>query len=130
MKKLEKGIPNSVSTGVAKFDVTEHIRLVPHFREDDVDKCFIMFDKAAKSLTWPKDQWVLLLQSVLKGKAQETYSALSVSDCDSYDTVKQAILKSYELVPEAYCQRFRNLKKSEGRTFVEYARDKKVLFDR
>ena len=130
MKKLEKGIPSSVSTGVPKFDVTKHIRLVPHFSEDDVDKYFIMFEKVAKSLTWPKDQWVLLLQSVLKGKAQETYSALSVSDCDSYDTVKQAILKSYELVPEAYRQRFRNLKKSEGQTFVEYARDKEVLFDR
>ena len=130
MKKLEKGIPSSVSTGVPKFDVTKHIRLVPHFSEDNVDKYFIMFEKVAKSLTWPKDQWVLLLQSVLKGKAQETYSALSVSDCDSYDTVKQAILKSYELVPEAYRQRFRNLKKSEGQTFVEYARDKEVLFDR
>ena len=130
MKKVEKGIPSSVSTGVPKFDVTKHIRLVPHFSEDDVDKYFIMFEKVAKSLTWPKDQWVLLLQSVLKGKAQETYSALSVSDCDSYDTVKQVILKSYELVPEAYRQRFRNLKKSEGQTFVEYARDKEVLFDR
>ena len=112
IKKLEKGIPSSVSTGVPKFYVTKHIRLVPHFSEDDVDKYFIMFEKVAKSLTWPKDQWVLLLQSVLKGKAQETYSALSVSDCDSYDTVKQAIPKSYELVPEAYRQRFRNLKKS------------------
>ena len=112
------------------FDATKHIRLVPQFHEDDADKYFVMFEKVAHSLNWPKDKWVLLLQSVLKGKAQQTYPALSITACESYDTVKEAIKKAYELVPEAYHQQFHELKRKEGLTYVEYARDKETLFDR
>lgn len=47
-----------------------------------------------------------------------------------YDAVKAAILRAYELVPEAYRQRFRSHKKSFSQTFVEFAREKGVLFDK
>ena len=131
MNRLDKGISDTVplSNPSSVFDATNHIRLVPQFHEDDVDKYFVMFEKVAHSLNWPKDKWVLLLQSVLKSKAQH-YSALSITACESYDTVKEAIKKAYELVPEAYRQQFRELKRKEGLTYVEYAHDKETLFDR
>ena len=44
--------------------------------------------KAADSLSWPKDSWVLLLQSVLVGKAQEIYGSLSVEQSSNYEHVK------------------------------------------
>ncbi|CAM4523472.1 unnamed protein product [Leuciscus chuanchicus] len=47
----------------------------------------------------------------LSGKAQEACSSLSVQDSLSYKKVKNAILQVYELVPEAYRQRFRALRK-------------------
>jgi len=47
---------------------------------------------------------MVLLQSVLTGKAREVYSALSVEQSARYDHVKQVVLKVYELVPEAYRQ--------------------------
>ena len=50
----------------------------------------------ADSLNWPKDSWVLLLQSVLVGKAQEIYRSLSVEQSSNYEHVKEAILKAYE----------------------------------
>ena len=31
-------------------------------------------------MRWPTDQWPLLLQSVLKGKVQDVYTALAISD--------------------------------------------------
>jgi hypothetical protein len=40
------------------------------------------------------------------------------------------ILKGYELVPEAYRQKFRNCEKHSGQTFIEFARTKEQLFDR
>ena len=46
----------------------------------------------AQNLKWPTDQWSLLLQSILKGKAQEAYTASLISEC-----VKNAILKACEL---------------------------------
>ena len=44
-----------------------------------------------------------------------------------YDKVRKAILKAYELVPEAYRQKFRNARKQDGQTYVEFAREKEVL---
>ena len=41
-------------------------------------------------------------------------------DSQNYSTVKDAILKAYELVPEAYWQHFR---KSDIQSHVEFARD-------
>ena len=49
----------------------------------------------------------MLLQSVLIGKAREVYSALSVELSSDYTLrVKSEILQAYELVPEAYPQKF------------------------
>lgn len=42
----------------------------------------------------------LLLQWVLTDKVQEALSALSATDSGSYQLVKDAVLKSYELVLE------------------------------
>ena len=71
-----------------------------------------------------------MLQSVFVGKAREIYSQLSVVQASDYDNVKELILKGYELVPEAYRQRFRNCQKESNQTYVEFARKKEQLFDR
>ena len=112
------------------FDVTKHIRLVPPFQEKEVDKYFLHFEKVAENLKWPKEHWTLLLQSVIIGKAREICTQLTVEQSSSYDTVKELILKAYELVPEAYGQKFRNCKKENEQTHVEFARTKEQLFDR
>ena len=112
------------------FDVTKHIRLVPPFQEKEVDKYFLHLEKVAENLNWPKEQWTLLLQSVLIGKAREIYTQLGVEQSHHYETVKELILKGYELVPEAYRQKFRNCKKDSNQTHVEFARNKEQLFDR
>ena len=112
------------------FDVTKHIRLVPPFQEKEVDKYFLHFEKVAENLNWPKEHWTLLLQSVSIGKACEIYTQLAVEQSHHYETVKELILKGYELVPEAYRQKFRNCKKDSNQTHVEFARNKEQLFDR
>lgn len=106
------------------------MRLVPPFDELEVDKYFQHFEKVAESLKWPIEYWSLMLQSVIKGKAQQAYSALSVDDASKYEVVKQAILSAYELVPEAYRQKFRSLRKIDSQTYVEFAHDKEVYFER
>ena len=70
-----------------------------------------------------KENWTLLLQSVLIGKARDGYTQLSVRQSSSYKTIKEMTLKSYELVPEAYRQQFRNCRKSFDQTYVEFARN-------
>lgn len=70
------------------------------------------------------------MQCRLFGKAQEVCSALSLEESLKYESVKSAILCAYELVPEAYRQRFRGYKKSAAQTFIEFAREKGILFDK
>ena len=113
-----------------EFDVSKSIRLVPKFQEKDVDKYFIHFEKIAENLKWPKEFWPLLLQSSFLGKAREVYSALSLAQSTDYDVIKKNVLKAYELVPEAYRQKFRNYKKFTEQTHVEFAREKQNMFER
>ena len=128
--KLEKVQENPVPSHVkSEFDAAKNIRLVPKFQEKSVDKYFTQFEKIAANLKWPREFWPTLLQSVLLGKAAEVYSALSLAESSDYDKVKDAILKAYQLVPEAYRQRFRKYKKFENQTYVEFAREKEDLFD-
>ena len=64
------------------------------------------------------------------GKAREICTQLAVEQNHHYETVKELILKGYELIPEAYRQKFRNCKKDSNHTHVEFARNKEQLFDR
>ncbi|XP_041966835.1 uncharacterized protein LOC121724378 [Alosa sapidissima] len=104
--------------------------MVPPFSDREVDKYFSHFERVAVTLKWPVEFWTLLLQCVLTGKAQEVYSALTVPQSSDYSLVKTTILNAYELVPEAYRQKFRGLRKTEQLTFVEFAREKESVFDR
>ena len=129
LKMASLGKP-PLSDKASVFDPARNIRLVPPFQEKEVDKYFAHFEKVADSLNWPKESWVLLLQSVLVGKAQEIYGSLSVEQSSNYEHVKEAILKAYELVPEAYRQKFRNYLKYDSKTHVEFAREKENFFNR
>ncbi|KAK0146355.1 hypothetical protein N1851_014349 [Merluccius polli] len=135
MKRLELELsqlpqPSPASPPIRGFDVSKNIRLVPPFSEKEVDIYFTHFERVATTLNWPRDMWPLLLQCVFTGKAQEVFSALSMDQAKQYDVVRDSILHAYELVPEAYRQKFRNARKLEQRTFVEFACEKERLFDR
>ena len=72
----------------------------------------------------------LLLQCVLTGRAQLAYASLSVADSQVYNKVKTAVLKAYELVPEAYRFRFRNMRKMYEQTNVDFMRALTLQFTR
>lgn len=112
------------------FDVAKNIAIVPSFREREVEAYFQAFERIASALKWPTEVWALMLQCKLVGKAQEVCASLSLEESVQYDAVKNAILRAYELVPEHYRQRFRTTKKPAFQTYVEFAREKGILFDR
>lgn len=112
------------------FNVAKNIVIVPSFSEREVEAYFQAFEKIATALRWPLDVWALMLQCKLTGKAQEVCAALPLEESSNYETVKNAILRAYELVPEHYRQRFRTTKKAASQTHVEFVREKALLFDR
>lgn len=121
---------NSSSSAGTGFDVSRQIALVPQFRESEVDSYFNAFERIAATLHWPKEVWPLLLQCKLVGKAQEVCASLTIEDSLNYDVVKATVLRAYELVPEAYRQKFRNCGKNINQTYGEFAREKGLLFDK
>uniref|UniRef100_A0A667ZMH0 Integrase catalytic domain-containing protein n=1 Tax=Myripristis murdjan TaxID=586833 RepID=A0A667ZMH0_9TELE len=96
----------------------------------DPDTFFTLFERVSEARQWPDGDKVLLLQCVLTGKAQEAYSTVCAQEGLTYETVKSAVLKAYELVPEAYRQRFRHWVKSDKQTNVEFVRDLTTHFHR
>lgn len=70
------------------------------------------------------------MQCKISDKAQEVVAALPLVDSTNYEEIKKAILCAYELVPEAYRQKFRQAKKAPRQTYVAFARDKGTLFDK
>ncbi len=71
---------------------------------------------------WPNSASMLMFQCVLNSRAQQVLSSLSYSDGLQYTMVKSSVFKAYELVPEAYCQRFGVWIGSE-KSHLEFARD-------
>ena len=95
------------------FDVTKHIRFVPVFDDANVETFFNHFEKVAGSLKWPKESWVMLLQSALRGKARDVYTQLSVDEASRYELVKKFILNAYELDPRSISPEVQKLKKEK-----------------
>ena len=129
--ELELAAKRTKSPSIApSFDITKHVRMVPPFSEREVDRYFPYFERVATTLKWPKETWTLLLQSVLVGRARDVYVSLPIEQSLLYETVKSEILRRYELVPEAYRQRFRYCKKTDRHTYVEFAHEKKYHMEK
>ena len=111
-------------------DLGSMIRFLPKFNERDPDVFFSLFENVAADQNWSSGNKTLLLQTVLIGRAQEAFVALSFEERRCYEKVKEAVLKCYELVPEAYRQRFRNVRKFERQTHLELARELTSVFNR
>lgn len=118
----------SRGAGKSRLDELDDLKLVPSFNEEDPETFFLCFERLAETRGWSESASVLMLQRVLVGKARQAYVALSSVDGARYEEVKGAVLKAYELVPEAYRQRFRGGKRGE-RTHLEFVRELVLNFD-
>lgn len=85
---LNSGSVDALHGASQTFDTAGNLRLVPKFNERDPDTFFTLFERIAESRGWPSKERTLLLQCVLTGRAQEVYSALSLSDCEDYVLLK------------------------------------------
>ncbi|KAK0146674.1 Retrovirus-related Pol polyprotein from transposon 412 [Merluccius polli] len=115
--------------GSGSADAAQHsdlggmIKFLPKFNERDPDVFFSLFENVAADQNWSSENKTLQLETVLIGRAQEAFVALSFEERRSYE-------KCYELVPEVYRQRFRILRKFERQTHSELARELTNVFNR
>lgn len=129
LKLVADGKFSSSGSG-EKSGLAGMIKFLPKFNERDPDVFFSLFENVASDREWDDEDKILLLQTVLVGKAQEAFVALPTTERKNYQCVKDAVLKCYELIPEAYRQRFRNWRKSDRQTHAEIARELSSFFHR
>ena len=113
MRQLELGAQRgNHSTG---FDLAKSPKL-PAFVDgkDELDSYLLRFERFATSNGWDESKWASSLSALLTGRALDVYSRLSDTAAKNYNTVKEALLKRYELTEEGYRTRFINFKPEEG----------------
>ena len=81
--------------------------------EDDIEHYLTTFERVAKQQKWPKEVWATQLAGLLTGKAMAACAALEVKSTGSYDMVKQAVLRRYDVNEETHRLRFRQDKKDD-----------------
>ena len=77
-------------------------------------------------MKWPEVHWPVLVQGVLVGKARRAYDDLSLERALEYTSIKETILSAYDMVPEVYRLKFRNLPLG-NMSYVEWAAEKARL---
>ncbi|XP_068208711.1 uncharacterized protein [Palaemon carinicauda] len=108
------------------FSLAKALKLLPPFDEKEPDVFFGIFEDTATTLHWPKEQYVLLIRSALKGKAAHIASQM-LEERDYY-VLKKAVLDAYTITAEGYRQMFRNSIKGTTQTYLELFQVKLKLF--
>jgi len=89
---------------------------------DDPDNFFNVFEVNARQQKWLPSVWSTQLSALLSGRALAVYCRLSPIEATSYDVVKAAILKEFQLDAETYRQRFRAAVKQTNESFSAFSR--------
>ncbi|KAM4622271.1 uncharacterized protein O3C94_020089 [Discoglossus pictus] len=88
---------------------------------EDIDGYLHDFERLCQLHEINAADQVTLLVSKLAGRAAEAYRTMPDEDSRDYQKVKQAILDRYAITQEAYRQRFRESRKTEKDTHMEWA---------
>ncbi|XP_069160195.1 uncharacterized protein [Procambarus clarkii] len=129
-QRIEHGLPESTTQVSHPPDVRVREKDIPLFVPEEAESFFEHFEKVASIKEWPQEEWAQLVQLRLTGAAREAYTQLSLEECQDYATVKSSILRSFQLTPEAYRKRFREMSKVGACTFAETARDLERRFQK
>ena len=105
-----------------KLQITKFLPLLPQFSDYGPEAFFREFESSATHFDLPKEDWTWLLKPKLNGKALAVLDR--AEDNANYEVVKSAILSAYVVTTERYRQTFRNMNKTAGQTYLEFASEK------
>jgi hypothetical protein len=87
---------------------------------DSMDSFIHRFEIYASAQGWDSKQWAVFLSALLKGKALDVYSRLPVEDANDYDTLKEALLKRFNLTEEGFKRKFKAAKSEENEAPAQF----------
>ena len=106
------------SNATAHTDIRDIKPLLPMMTNDDVLSFFMSYERVMTLNDVPIELWAKFLPAQLTPKALKTYTRLSIEQSRDYEGIKDAILASFQLTPEAYFRIFRNMRRSGNCTYA------------
>lgn len=89
--------------------------------QDNVEHFLATFERIATQQGWPLDVWATQLAGLLTGKALAAFANLKLEDATSYEAVKEAILRRYDINEETHRLRFRQDRKKGEESHREWS---------
>eukprot|EP00731_Ephydatia_muelleri_P036433 Em0254g5a len=109
-------------TNVSQGSKEGEAKLVKSTVQDDIESYLITFERVMRAYEVKENRWAVKLAPQLTGKAQQAYAAMRAEDAGTYQLLKVAILRRYDISDETYRQRFRETAvKKEDETVSELA---------
>ena len=105
---------------------------MPPFDEqkDSFDSYISRFESIAGMRKWKKEEWATQLSLSLSGKALDTFFSLSDTQQKDYDTVKEALMRKYQLTEEEFRKGFLGSGIEKGETIQQFMARLERLFTR
>jgi transposase InsO family protein len=98
--------------------------------KDDMDSYLVRFERYAEAQKWAKDNWASCLSALLTGKALEVYYRLDKDEVGDYDTLKEALLKNFQLTEEGFKKKLFTGRAETGETASQFSTRLFNYFDR
>ncbi|KAL5489194.1 hypothetical protein EMCRGX_G018260 [Ephydatia muelleri] len=108
-------------TNVSQGSKEGEAKLVKLTVQDDIESYLVTFERVMRAYEVKENRWAVKLAPQLTGKAQQAYAAMRAEDAGTYQLLKEAILRRYDISDETYRQRFRETVKKEDETVSELA---------
>jgi len=95
---------------------------LPYFDDakDNIDSYLRRFERYAELQGWPTQEWAIYLSALLKGNALEVYSRLAETESKSYDKLKSALLRKYDLTVDGFRKRFYDARRERDETAAQF----------
>uniref|UniRef100_A0A6G4ZV37 Putative tick transposon n=1 Tax=Rhipicephalus microplus TaxID=6941 RepID=A0A6G4ZV37_RHIMP len=126
MKRLELAIlqcsqaPSVASPTIQVSGIRIRDQLPPFVVGEDMAKYLVKFEHVCERNALERSLWARNLLALLPGEVSDAITCLSREAFESYDEVKEVLLRRYKLSPEAFRQRFRYAKKG-NESHVDFA---------
>ena len=78
-------VTSDTFVGLSKSRIDVITKMMPKFDPTDVDLFFTSFERTLKLNKIPKDQWPVILNAIVFGKAQRVLASLSLDEIQDYD---------------------------------------------
>lgn len=91
-----------------------------HEHTDCLDAYLLRFERQCIAYKIPENQWALILVRSLEGKALETYMQMDATESENYNSLKETLLKRFQLTEKGYRNKFKLSDREPDETVSQY----------